>query len=445
MTDPLAWIDGASSRWAERGLARCLVPRADTEPGRMVRGRRRLVNFGSNDYLGLAADPRLADAAAVAAATYGWGAGASPLLSGWTDAHDELTKALAAFEGTEAALLFPTGYAANLGAIAALAGKPDAVYSDRLNHASLIDGCRLSGATVRVYPHNDADALAAMLGDDRGRFRRSLVATDGVFSMDGDLAPLDALADLAEEFGAMLLVDEAHGTGVFGPDGRGASSAFGVADRVHARVGTLSKALGSSGGFVAGSRRLVDWLTNHARPLIFSTAMPPACAAAALAALRAAESEPWRRARVHALGDRLRDGLRALGRGPGRSAGPIVPLGFGEPAAALDAAARLDALGLYAPAIRPPTVPPAPPASASASARPTPTPTSTPCSTRWGRTPPPRPRTGTGSKKTKPARGRRRLSRPKGRERRRARVPRARRRLAAPGRASPASESAGAT
>src|SRR5512135_3247455 len=203
-------------------------------------------------------------------------------------------------------VVFPSGFAANLGTIAALVGTGDAVYADRLNHACLIDGVRLSGARLRVYPHRDAGRLEEILARDRGRFRRSLIATEGAFSMDGDLAPLADLADLAERFGAMLLVDDAHGTGVFGPDGRGAAAEAGVADRVPIKVGTLSKALGSVGGFVAGSRQLVDWLVNHARTLIYSTALPPAAASAARAALGIVQSEPWRRARVRALGVRLR-------------------------------------------------------------------------------------------------------------------------------------------
>jgi 8-amino-7-oxononanoate synthase len=292
--DPLAWIDDEAASWATRGLARRLAPHGPVRAGRFERDGRTVVNFGSNDYLGLAADPRLIEAAQDAARAYGWGAGASALVAGWTDAHQALADDLAAFEQAEAVALFPTGFAANLGTVAALVGRGDAVYADRLDHACLIDGARLSGARLRVYPHNDTGRLAAVLARDRGRFRRSLIATDGVFSMDGDLAPLADLADLADRFGAMLMVDEAHGTGVFGPDGRGAASACGVADRVHARVGTLSKALGSVGGFVAGSRRLVDQLVNHARTLVYSTALPPPAAAAARAALAVARSEPWR-------------------------------------------------------------------------------------------------------------------------------------------------------
>ena len=211
---------------------------------------------------------------------------------------------------------------------------------------------------MRVFPHNDADRLASILARDRGRFRRSLIATDGVFSMDGDLAPLAALVDLAERFGAMLLADEAHGTGVFGPDGRGAASACGVEGRVHVKVGTLSKALGSVGGFVAGSRRLIDHLVNHARPLIYSTALPPAAAGAATGRLADHRgSEPWRRERVFASATGSVGLSAALGLDVIPATGPIVAVVVGEPGAAVAASERLRRLGLFVPAIRPPTVP----------------------------------------------------------------------------------------
>jgi 8-amino-7-oxononanoate synthase len=346
MNDPLSWIDAETALWQRRGLARHLEMRA---PG--------LVNFGTNDYLGLAHDPRVIAAANAAADEFGWGAGASPLVSGWTTAHQELARALADFEQTEAVALFSSGFAANLGTVVALLGPGDAVYIDRFDHACLVDGARLAGARLRVYPHGNLERLRAILRRDLGRFRRMLIATDGVFSMDGDVAPLGDLADLAEEAGAMLLVDEAHGTGVFGPDGRGAAAACGVADRVHARVGTLSKALGSLGGFVAGSCRLVDWLTNHARTLVYSTALPPAAAAAALAALAIARAEPWRRERVLALGRTLAAALAAAGFTVGPSAGSIVPVILGDPERTVAAGARLRQRGFFIPAIRPPTVP----------------------------------------------------------------------------------------
>ncbi len=352
MQDPLAWIDDEAEAWSLRGLERRLVALGGSTPGRVGRDGRSLVNFASNDYLGLASDPRVVEAACSAAGRYGWGAGASPLVSGWREPHEALAEGLARFEGVEAVGLFPTGFAANLGAIVALVGPGDAVYSDRLNHACLFDGARLSGARLRVYPHGDADRLGSILARDRGRFRRSMIATDGVFSMDGDLAPLAELADLAGRFGAILLVDEAHGTGVYGPGGRGASAALGVADRVDVKVGTLSKALGSVGGFVAGSRRLIGWLVNHSRTMIYSTATPPPAAAAALRALEIARDEPWRRSAVLGLARSLREALPGLGPG-----GPIVPIAVDGPAEAVALASRLLDLGLLVPAIRPPTVP----------------------------------------------------------------------------------------
>ncbi len=352
MPDPLAWIDEQADAWARLGLERRLVVSGRATPGRLERDGRSLLNFASNDYLGLASDPRVAEAARLAAETHGWGSGASPLVSGWREPHEALASALAKFEGVESVALFPSGYAANLGAIVGLAGAGDAVYIDRLDHACLIDGAKLSGARLRVYPHNDTDRLSSILARDQGRFRRSLIATDGVFSMDGDLAPLADLADLADRFGAILLVDEAHGTGVFGPGGRGAAAEQGVAHRVHVKVGTLSKALGSAGGFVAGSRRLIDWLTNHARTLIYSTAPPAAAAAAARRALEIAEAEPWRRSRLLELASSFRRSLPDSGPG-----GPIVPVLLGEPARAVAVAGRLLEAGFLVPAIRPPTVP----------------------------------------------------------------------------------------
>ncbi|WZO99234.1 8-amino-7-oxononanoate synthase [Isosphaeraceae bacterium EP7] len=357
MNDPLAWIDDELAALSAKGLDRHLRPLGGGAPGRVVHDGRTLINFASNDYLGLAADPRLAAAANEAAATFGWGAGASPLVTGWREPHEKLAADLAAFEGAEAVALFPSGFAANLGTIVALVGPGDAVYLDRLNHACLVDGARLSGATLRVYPHADADRLARSLSRDVGRFRRILIATDGVFSMDGDLAPLPRLADLADEFGAMLLVDEAHGTGLLGPTGRGSAELLGVSDRVSIKVGTLSKALGSVGGFVAGSGRLVDFLINRARPLIYSTGLPPAAAAAASEALCISISEPWRRAHALELADRFRTAMVAPGQNVGDSRSAIVPVLIGDERETLALAGRLKERGLLVGAIRPPTVP----------------------------------------------------------------------------------------
>jgi 8-amino-7-oxononanoate synthase len=268
-----------------------------------------------------------------------------------------LEERLAAFERQEAAVLFPTGYAANVGTIAALAGPDDLVCLDRLNHASLVDGCRLSRAKLMVYRHDRLDRLARGLKKAATR-RRRFIVTDSVFSMDGVLAPLRALCELAEKFDATLVVDEAHATGVFGEQGRGVAEQQGVEDRVPVRVGTLSKAVGTLGGFVAGSQPLVDWLWNTARTQMFSTALPPAVCAAATAAIDVIETEPWRRQRLWALADRLRQQLAgARIRTVPNSVGPIVPVLIGLPEQALAAAGRLEEAGFLVPAIRPPTVP----------------------------------------------------------------------------------------
>lgn len=318
---------------------------------------RRLRNFAANDYLNLAHDPRVVAAARAALDECGAGAGASALVTGRSAWHVRLEERLAAFEGREAALLFPSGYAANVGTIPALARPQDVVFCDRLNHASLIDGCRLSGARFRVYRHDQLDRLERELGKAAGHRRRWIV-TDSVFSMDGHLAPLPALCDLAERFDAGLIVDEAHATGVLGTDGRGAAELLGVEDRVTVRIGTLSKAVGSLGGFVAGPRPLIDWLVNAARTQIFSTALPPSACAAALTALEIIQREPLRRQHLLARSEHLRQQLTAQGSPlPAGGCGPILPVILGDADRTVAAAARLEAAGLLVPAIRPPTVP----------------------------------------------------------------------------------------
>jgi len=354
--DPLSWIDNALNELAAQDLLRRRRLHSGPQQSRIIIDGRELTNFSSNDYLGLAADPRLADAAQEAACQEGWGAGASPLVSGYSLAHQRLEERLAQFEGSEAALLFPSGFAANQGTIAALVGRGDAVFGDELNHASLIDGCRLSRAAVHVYPHCDCARLAEMLQSATG-FHRRLIVTDSLFSMDGDHAPLVDLTSLAEQYDAMLLIDEAHATGVFGAHGRGLAEALDVEDRVHVCVGTLSKALGSAGGFVSGSRPLVEWLVNRARPYIFSTASPPPVCAAANAALGIVETEPERRRQLLARSAALRDALRAQGWNIGQSESQIIPLVVGSAAAALELSARLRQQGHFVPAIRPPSVP----------------------------------------------------------------------------------------
>jgi 8-amino-7-oxononanoate synthase len=354
--NPLAWIDEELAALERRQLRRRLQMREGPQSARLVLDGHTLVNFGSNDYLALAADPRLTRAVADAVHHEGWGSGASPLITGYADPHRQLAQHLADFEGTEAALVFSSGFAANAGAIAALVGPGDLVCCDRKNHASLFDGCRLSRADVRIYPHNDCERLAALL-KDRERYRRRLIVTDGLFSMDGDFAPLDDLADVAEQNNAMLLVDEAHATGVFGENGRGVSEYFGVEHRVHVRIGTLSKALGCVGGFVAGSRSLIEWLVNCARPYVFSTASPAAMAAAATAALDIVRNEPQRRQELLDNARQLREDLQRQGWNVGASASQIIPLVVGDPERAVAISQQLRERGLFVPAIRPPTVP----------------------------------------------------------------------------------------
>lgn len=353
---PLEWIDRELASLDHQGLRRHLASRQDKQSGHIVLDGRALINFGSNDYLALSADPRLADAAGAAAKAEGWGSGASPLVTGHGQTHLRLERRLAEFEGTEAALVFSTGFAANAGTIAALVGPGDAVFSDRSNHASIWDGCRLSRADVRAYRHADCDHLERLL-ERAGRYRRRLIVTDSLFSMDGDLAPLADLCRLAERFDAMLMIDEAHATGVFGPRGRGVAEEAELEGRVHVRVGTLSKALGSIGGFVVGSRSLIDWLVNRARPYVFSTAMPGPAAAAAIAALDVVRDEPERRQSLLARAASLRIRLDEQGWMVGSTGSQIIPVIVGEADRAMQLAAALGERGLFVPAIRPPTVP----------------------------------------------------------------------------------------
>ncbi|MBP87796.1 MAG: 8-amino-7-oxononanoate synthase [Planctomycetaceae bacterium] len=355
MPNPLSWIDDELQTLDAGGLRRHLSQRSSTQAATIEIDGRQLINFGANDYLGLAADV-LNDVTRQAINEFGWGSGASPLVSGRGRKHAELEEALAEFEGTEAALLFSSGYAANVGAITAVAGKGDVIFSDAKNHASIIDSCRLSSARVQIYPHRDVDYLRMML-PQAGGFRRRLIVTDSLFSMDGDLAPLADLAALAEEFRCMLMVDEAHATGVFGETGRGVSEYWNVESGVHIRVGTLSKALGSIGGFVSGSQQLVDWIANRARTYIFSTAAPQAIAVAGLAALENVRSEPHRRIELLARAGELRQELHALGLDIGGSESQIIPIFLGDLTRTMLAVTTLGERGLFVPGIRPPSVP----------------------------------------------------------------------------------------
>ena len=301
MTKRLNWIADELDTLSGQGLLRELQTRESPPVAGMVQlDGVALVNFGSNDYLGLAADERLIDAVKHCSGQHGWGAGGSSLVNGRGTLHRRLEQEIARFKKTEAALLFPTGFAANVGAVTSLVGRGDTVFSDELNHASLIDGCRLSGASIHVYRHHDTSHLAELLQAASGAGRR-LIVTDSVFSMNGDVAPLDALAELAEQYEAMLLVDEAHACGVLGHCGRGACEQLAVESRVDLQVGTLSKAFGSLGGYIAGSDELIQWICNRARTYMFSTAQPEAISAASLAALEIVQADAPRRLRVLSL------------------------------------------------------------------------------------------------------------------------------------------------
>jgi 8-amino-7-oxononanoate synthase len=313
------------------------------------------VPFCSNDYLGLRRDPRLAEAAAAAAREFGTGAGSSRLIGGSLPLTAGLERDLAAFKGYEAALVFTSGYQAAVGTISALVGAGDEVYLDKLDHASLIDGARLSRARLHTYAHGDTARLRRLL--QRAPRGRRLVITDGLFSMDGDVAPLREIGELAARFEAGVMVDEAHATGCLGEGGRGSAELLGAEHLVAISMGTLSKALGSLGGFVCASRRAVDVLVNRARSFIYTTAAAPPQLAAASAALSIVRAEPQRRERLARRAELLRTSLSDAGFDTGRSTTHVVPVILGENSAALSAAAYLRENGYFCPAVRYPTVP----------------------------------------------------------------------------------------
>jgi 8-amino-7-oxononanoate synthase len=341
-----------------RSLKRRLQVVDDVLPGGKVRlGGETLLNLSSNDYLGLAQDSRLIHAAQAAALRWGVGAGASRLVVGHLALHEAVEARLAAFKGTEAAVIFPTGYMANVGTIAALMGPGDVIFSDRLNHASIYDGIKLSGATLQRFPHRDLNRLEQLL-QQTGSARRRLIVTDSVFSVDGDLAPLSDLVALKGRYGAWLMIDEAHATGVLGMRGAGLAEALGLTREVDIHMGTFSKALGSQGGYVAGDRRLVDYLHNRARPFIYSTALAPPVLGAIDQALEIVEREPKRRLYLTQESEIFRQSLLAAGLDLLGSETQIIPVLVGENDRTLEFAAALKNQGLMAVALRPPTVPP---------------------------------------------------------------------------------------
>ncbi len=348
-------VDARLRELAALGLERSTRLIAGPQGPRVLLDGRPVILLCSNSYLGLADHPRVRAAALHAGSCYGVGAGASRLVSGTMAIHRALEQRLAAFEAREAALLLGSGYLANIGVIPALARAGEVVFSDELNHASIVDGCRLSRAEVFVYRHRDVEHLE--WGLERAAARGALIVTDAVFSMDGDVAPLQEIVALAERFGVRTVVDEAHGTGTLGPGGRGAAAAAGVADRVDVIVGTLSKALGSYGAYVACEASMARYLTNAARPFIFSTAPPPPAVGAALEALTLLESSPELPRALARNAIALRQELAAHGFTVGEGETPIVPLIVGEPALATRICEAAIGRGVFAQAIRPPTVP----------------------------------------------------------------------------------------
>jgi 8-amino-7-oxononanoate synthase len=339
----------------DRGLHRRLRLIGGPQGPRVTLDGKQVLLLCSNDYLGLANHPKVRGAAAEAAMRWGAGAGASRLISGNMQPHSRLEKRLATFKGYESALLFGSGYLANTGTITALARDGEVVFSDELNHASIIDGCRLSRAETFVYRHGDLEHLAWGLRGASGR--GALIVTDGVFSMDGDVAPLARLAELAKQHGCRLMVDEAHATGAIGPGGRGSVAAAGLSGEVDVVMGTLGKALGSYGAYVCANRETTDYLLNTARSFVFSTALPPSVAAAGLAALELLESQPERVERLSANAATLRGALSDEGLEVGATETQIVPLPVGDAGLAMDLCERILERGVFAQGIRPPTVP----------------------------------------------------------------------------------------
>lgn len=337
------------------GLYRTIRTFFESQGPRLQLDGRDYLCFCSNNYLGLAAHPAVKEAACRAIEEYGWGSGASRLISGTMRLHEELEKKLADFKGAEAAIVFPTGYMANVGVISSLTGSGDLVVVDKLNHASIVDGCRLSGAQIRVYPHRDVSRLERIL-KGAAKYKRRLVITDSIFSMDGDLALLDGIVKVAKRFDSWVMVDEAHATGVLGANGRGGAELLGVEKGIDISMGTLSKALGGTGGFVTGSAALVDFLRNRARSFIYTTSPPPASCAAAIAAINMVREGPNLRVSLLEKAEKLRRGLCSLGIDTMGSQFHIVPVLVGDAGEALKLSRQLFEKGVLAPAIRPPTV-----------------------------------------------------------------------------------------
>ncbi len=354
--DPLDYLAVDLQALRDQGLYRRLRVLDEEQKARTSIDHRLVVNLSSNNYLGLTTHPKLRERAIDAIRTLGVGSGSVRTIAGTMDIHLQLEQKLAAFKRTEAAVVFQSGFAANAGTVSAILGREDVIVSDELNHASIIDGARLSRATIKVFPHRDVAAARHIL-EELPQAQRKLLISDGVFSMDGDLGALPALCDLAEEFGCIMMVDDAHASGVFGEQGRGTVDHFGLHGRVDVQVGTLSKALGVLGGYVAGSRALVEFLSHRARPFLFSTSHPPAVAAACLAAIDVLETEPWLMDQLWENTRFFKGGLAALGFDTGASESPITPVIAGDAPLAMSLSDRLFEMGVFAQGIGFPTVP----------------------------------------------------------------------------------------
>ena len=353
--DPLAFLTTELDTLREQGLHRSLRILEGRQQASSKFDGRTVVNLSSNNYLGLTTHPRLVEAAIQAIRDFGVGSGSVRTIAGTMEIHMELERRLAAFKNTEAVVVFQSGFAANAGTVSAILTKEDVVISDALNHASIIDGCRLSRAAIKVFPHKDVAAARTIL-QELPASQRKLLITDGVFSMEGDLGPLPELCDLAEEFGCIMMVDDAHASGVFGRNGRGTIDHFNMHGRVDIQVGTLSKAIGALGGYVAGSKDFIDFLHHRARPFLFSTSHPPSVAASCLAALDVLEQEPEIIERLWDNTRFFKAGLESMGFDTGLSESPITPVIAGDGARAMKLSDRLFQEGVFAQGIAFPTV-----------------------------------------------------------------------------------------
>jgi glycine C-acetyltransferase len=354
-TDPLAYLGEELESLKQQDLYRRFRILEDEQKAHTTFDHRSVVNLSSNNYLGLTTHPRLRAKALEAVERYGVGTGSVRTIAGTMDLHMELERKLADFKKVEAVVVFQSGFTANAGTVSAILSKEDVVISDELNHASIIDGCRLSRAAIKVFPHKDVEAARRIIKDLPATQRRLLI-TDGVFSMDGDLGPLPELCDLAEETGCIMMVDDAHASGVFGRNGRGTIDHFGVHGRVDVQVGTLSKAMGALGGYVAGNRHLIEFLYHRARPFLFSTSHPPAVAAACIAAVDVLLDEPEIMERLWDNTRFFKAGLERLGFNTGISESPITPVIAGDSSKANALSDRLFQEGVFAQAIGYPTV-----------------------------------------------------------------------------------------